>query len=214
MKLPLSIQTKQTIRLFNGKYKYKIVLLSKAASWFRGNDYLTTVKNGLASADTNSTSWVRKLTLADKNYVLKLFTAMTPMLEYSIRVESPYINFYTNNENDVEKLAKINSENVKYISLPTPGSENLLDDKKVLVKNLNYSYKINMGRTRSNHSNFVLWCEDKIDRVRLPKTAKRNLSKDSAWGGYYFYVRDDKTLTMVKMFLGEGINSVESVVKT
>ena len=38
MKLHNSIQTKQTTRLFNGKYKYKIVLLSKAASWFRGGD--------------------------------------------------------------------------------------------------------------------------------------------------------------------------------
>jgi hypothetical protein len=149
MKLPLSIQTKQTIRLFNGKYKYKIVLLSKAASWFRGNDHLTVVKKGLDSADTNSISWVRKLTLADKNYVLKLLTAMTTMSEYSIRVESPYINFYTNNANDVEKLAKINSENVKYVSLPVPGSENLLDDKKVLVKNLNYAYKVNKNALHS-----------------------------------------------------------------
>lgn len=214
MKLPLSIQTKQTIRLFNGKYKYKIVLLSKAASWFRGNDHLTVVKKGLASADTNSVSWVRKLTLGDKDYVLKLLTAMTAMSGYSIRVESPYINFYTNNEADVGKLAKIDSTHVKYVSLPTPGSESLLDDKKVLVKNLDYAYKINMGRTRSNHSNFVVWCEDKKDRVRLTKTAKRNLSRDSAWGGYYFYVRDDKTLTMVKMFLGEGIGTIESVVKT
>lgn len=213
MKLPSSIQTKQTIRLFNGKYKYKIVLLSKAASWFRGSDHLTNVKKGLNSADNSSLSWVRKLTSSDKSYVLKLLTAMTPMSNYSIRVESPYINFYTNNESDVEKLAKVDKDNVKYISLPAPGSENFLDDKKVLVKNLDYAYKITMGRTKSNHSNFVAWCEDKQDRVRLPKTAKKSLSKDGAWGGYYFYVRDDKTLTMVKMFLGEGINSIESVVK-
>lgn len=213
MKLPSSIQTKQTIRLFHGKYKYKIVLLSKAASWFRGNDHLTNVKKGLATADASPSSWVRKLTSADKSYVLKLLAAMTPMTDYSIRIESPYINFYTNNDSDVEKLAKIDSDHVKYVCLPAPGSESLLDDKKVLVKNLDYAYKINMSRTRSNHSNFVTWCADKTDRIRLTKTAKRNLSRDGAWGGYYFYVRDDKTLTMVKMFLGEGIGNIESVVK-
>ena len=210
MKLPSSIQTKQTIRLFNSRYKYKIVLLSRAASWFRGND-LNNVKKNLASAKSYVGS--QKLTASDLLYAQKLLISFSTMNDFIIRVESPYINFYTNNNSDVEKLAKIDSEHVKYVCLPAPGSESLLDDKKVLVKNLDYAYKINMSRTRSNHSNFVTWCADKTDRIRLTKTAKRNLSRDGAWGGYYFYVRDDKTLTMVKMFLGEGIGNIESVVK-
>lgn len=213
MKLYPSIQTKQTIRLFNGKYKYKIVLLSKAASWFRGSD-LTNVQKGLASARTSSAPWVKKLNQDDIHYVSKLASSLALMKDFSIRVESPYINFYTNNSADIEKLAKIEKNNVKYVCLPTPGSENLLDDKKVIVKSLNYDYKVTMGRTRSNHSNFVQWCFGKEDRIRLTKSASKHLSKDSSWGGYYFYVKDDKMLTMVKMFLGEGINSVESVVKT
>ncbi len=212
MKLAKSIQTKQTIRLFNGKYKYKIVLLSKAASWFRGGD-LNTIKKNLNSSSSSSISWVKKLTQDDYDYVFRLVTVLSSTKDYLIRVESPYINFYTNNPSDIEKLSKINENNVKYVSLPEPGSENLLDSNKVLVKNLNYSYKITMGKTRSNHSNFVSWCVGKEDKVRLTKSASKNLNKDSSWGGYYFYVKDDKTLTMVKMFLGEGINSVESVVK-
>ncbi len=213
MKLSPLIQTKQTIRLFNGKYKYKIVLLSKAASWFRGGD-IENVKKNLANVSSSNSVWVKKLTADDMLYVTRLITALQPMENFLIRVESPYINFYSNNDRDVEKLAKIDSQNVKYVCLPEPGSETLLDDKKVLVKNLDYAYKITMGRTRQNHSNFVNWCIGKEDRVRLTKSASRYLSKNSSWGGYYFYVKDDKTLTMVKMFLGEGINLVESVVKT
>lgn len=212
MKLPSSIQTKQTIRLFNSKYKYKIVLLSRAASWFRGND-LDNVKKNLFNTLTRPYVGSQKLSTLDLAYAQKLVSAFDNMADFIIRVESPYINFYTNNAADVEKLAKIDSEHVKYVCLPAPGSESLLEDKKVLVKNLNYAYKIHIGRTRSNHNDFVTWCEDKTERIRLTKTAKKNLSKDSAWGGYYFYVRDDKTLTMVKMFLGEGISAVESVVK-
>lgn len=212
MKLHKSILTKQTIRLFNGKYKYKIVLLSKAASWFRGGD-IANVKKCLSNLSNSSSVWVKKLTPDDIQYVTKLIVTLMPMQDYLIRVESPYINFYTNNSNDIEKLAKINSECVKYVCLPQPGSETLLDDKKVLVKNLDYSYRVTMGRTRQNHSNFVNWCVGKEDRVRLTKSASKYLNKDSGWGGYYFYVKDDKTLTMVKMFLGEGINLVESVVK-
>ena len=212
MKLHKSIQTKQTIRLFNGKYKYKIVLLSKAASWVRGGDKAA-IKKNIAGAANSTYAWVNKLKTTDIDYATKLSVAINPMHDFIIRVESPYINFYTNNEADVEKLAKIDSEFVKYVCLPEPGSENLLDDKKVLVKSLDYAYKITMGRTRQNHSNFVNWCAGKEDRVRLTKSAAKYLSKNSSWGGYYFYVKDDKTLTMVKMFLGEGINLVESVVK-
>ena len=213
MKLSPSIQTKQTIRLFNGKYKYKIVLLSKAASWFRGGD-IENVKKSLANLNNSSAIWTKKLSTTDIDYVIQLISTMSPMSDYLVRVESPYINFYTNTNKDIEKLAKISGSNVKYVCLPAPGSESLLDDKKILVKNLDYSYRVTMGRTRQNHSNFVNWCEDKKDRVRLTKSASKQLSKDSSWGGYYFYVKDEKTLTMVKMFLGEGINLVESVVKT
>ena len=187
--------------------------MSRAASWFRGND-LDNVKKNLGISLTRPIVGSQKLSISDLDYVQKLLVSFGTMTDFIIRVESPYINFYTNKEADVEKLAKIDSAHVKYVSLPAPGSESLLDDKKVLVKNLDYAYKINMGRTRANHSNFVAWCEDKKDRIRLTKTAKRNLSRDGAWGGYYFYVRDDKTLTMVKMFLGEGIGAIESVVKT
>lgn len=212
MKLHKSIQTKQTTRSFNGKYKYKIVLLSKAASWFRGGDMIS-IKKIITNAIQSPYSWSHKLNKDDINYVLQLQIALSSMSDFIIRVESPYINFYTNNSADVEKLAKIASDKVKYVCLPLPGSETLLDDRKVLVKNLDYSYRITMGRTRQNHEDFVNWCKGKEDRVRLPKSASKYLSKNNSWGGYYFYVKDDKTLTLVKMFLGEGINLVESVVK-
>ena len=211
MKLHKSIQTKQTTRLFNGKYKYKIVLLSKAASWFRGGE-VEKIKNARDSGA--NWTWSKKLDVSDKAHANKIISSLELMADYTIRVESPYINFYTNNEKDVETLAKIASDRVKYVSLPLPGSEPLLDERKILVKNLDYDFRVTMGRTKSNHSNFVEWCKGKEDRVRLPKSATKHLSKDHSWGGYYFYVKDEKTLTMVKMFISEGINLVENVVKT
>lgn len=213
MKLHQSIKTKNTIRLFNGKYKYKIVLLSKAASWFRGND-LKATKKQFESFQCSNVMWVKKLTTNDIDYASKLIIALGQVdQDYIIRVESPYVNFYTNNPVDIEKLAKIASDCVKYVSLPAPGDESLLDDKKIIVKNLDYSYKITMGPTRQNFLPFVNWCKGKEDRIRLTKSSIKNLSKDASWGGYYFYVKDDKTLTMVKMFLGGFVQAIESVVK-
>lgn len=208
MKLPQSIQTKQTVRLFTGKYKYKIVLVSKAAGWFRGAK-LDTVKQNIANVDP---AWGIKLNADDRNYAFELVSAMSAMSDYIIRVESPYINFYTNKEKDIELIAKINELNVKYISLPAVGSESSLDDNKIIVKNLDFDYRVTIGRTRQNHSNFVEWCKDK-DKIRLTKRAQSQLSRDASWGGYYFYVKDDKTMTMVKMFVGGAIQAIELCVK-
>jgi hypothetical protein len=208
MKLHPSIQTKETTRLFCQKYKYKIVLKTRAAGWFRGNS-LDNVKVQLAEPKIMG----KMLTAIEQNYVLKLCLELKKLTDYILRVESPLISVYTNNLTIVEKLAKVSHENVKYVSAPLAGSENLLEDKKIIVKRLDYAFKVTMGRTRQNYTDFLTWCEGK-DKVRLPKRAKSQLAKEHSWGGYYFYVKDEKCLTMVKMFVGSDIQTVESVVKS
>ena len=211
MKLYKSIQTKQTTKLFNKKYKYKIVLVCKSAGWFRGCNF-EYVDEKLINQPIEKDPWVTKLTQDEIYYTTKLCNTLKKLSGYEIRVENPFISVYTNNDIDVEKIAKIDSDRVKYVSLPNAGTETVLDNHKVIVKNLDFDYKVTMGRTRQNFSEFVAWCEDK-DKIRMPKRAKRDLSKSACWGGSHFYVKDDKMLTMVKMFVGGFIHTVESVVK-
>jgi hypothetical protein len=212
MKLPQSIQTKQTTKLFNNKYKYKIVLVSKAAGWFRGCNFERVTEGLLLQSDPNADKWLIKLTSDEQVYTLWLKATLEKLSNYEIRVENPFISFYTNTKEDVEKLAKLDSDRVKYVCLPAAGTENVLDQGTIIVKNLDFAYKVTMGRTRQNFNEFVQWCEGK-DKIRMPKRAKADLSKSKCWGGSHFYVKDEKTLTMVKMFVGGFIHSVESVVK-
>ena len=211
MKLYKSIPTKQTTKLFNNKYKYKIVLVCKSAGWFRGCNF-EYVDERLSNQPIEKDPWVTKLTQDEILYTTKLCDTLKKLTDYEIRVENPFISFYTNTKTDVEKIAKIDSEYVKYVSLPKVGTETVLDNHSVIVKNLDFDYKVTMGRTRQNFSEFVAWCEGK-DKIRMPKRAKRDLCKGACWGGSHFYVKDDKMLTMVKMFVGSYIHSVESVVK-
>ncbi len=210
MKLHPLIQTKHTTKLFNNKYKFKIVLKTKAAGWFRGGN-LENVKEKLISPDKSV--WAPKITKEDRDYVSSLITAMGQLVDYDLRVESPLISFYTNTEKNIEKLAKVNPSLVKYVSFPRARSESLLDEHKIISKTINYDYRVTMGRTRQNYSNFLNWCTGKELKIKLPKRAKTHLAKEHSWGGYYFYVSDEKTLTMVKIFVGSAIHSVETVVK-
>lgn len=204
MKFPPSIKTKFTTRVFNNKYKYKAVIISKGTHLFRGNN-LESVKESIKVSS--------KLTQDDQAFILNLYVFFKKAEEYSIRIESPLLSFYTNSANDLEKIVKLDPSKIKYVSYPKPGSEALLDDKKIIVKNLDFEFKVTMGATRQDYTNFVSWCEDKQLKIKLPKRAQKQLARDKSWGGYYFYVKDEKTLTMVKVFLGGYIQSVEQLVK-
>lgn len=212
MKLAASIQTKQTTKLFNNKYKYKIVLVSKSAGWFRGCDFDNVAKSLREQNDPGASVWSIKLTPLEEKYTLSLLVTLKKYKDYEIRVESPFISFYTNTETHVEQLAKLEPARVKYVSMPAAGTENILNQGTIIVKNIDFDYKVTMGRTKQNFTNFVQWCEGK-DKIRMPKRAKADLSKDRCWGGSHFYVKDEKTLTLVKMFVGGCIHSVESVIK-
>jgi len=72
MKLHQSIQTKQTTKLFNNKYKYKIVLVLRSASWFRGCNF-DLVENYIAEQDkSDADPWFIKLNPYEKQYTIQL----------------------------------------------------------------------------------------------------------------------------------------------
>lgn len=210
MKLPKSVRIKETISLFMDKYQYKVVLVSPAASWFRGGD-IEEVRKSVASASSSNVLWVRKLVPAEIKKALGIATVIEKMTDYTIRVESPYINFYTNSSKDVETLANLDDQQVKYITMPSKNNPALCSGQ-IIVKNLDYDFKVTMGRTRKDYSTFVAWCENN-DKIRITSKCKRDLSRSSSWGGGYFYVKGEKTLTMVRMFLGSEIGKIESVIK-
>lgn len=213
MKISQKIVTKHTSRIFNKKYKYKIVLVMKGCGWFRGNDLENVRKNIESYVPGNSSSWSHKLTMDDVNFIKKFYNVLKKCTDYEVRVESPLLSLYSNTESTIESVAAVNPELVKYVSFPKPGSEGILDQSSVITKRLDYGYKITMGRTRKSFPDFLTWASN-IGKVRLTKRSLKELAKENSWGGYYFYVKDDKTLTMVKIFLGNHIQTVEKVIKT
>lgn len=208
MKLPKSVLIKDTVSLFANKYKYKIVLVCPVAGWFRGNklDFVLEKLN-----EGSFPPWIKIKSKEDLDYCFKLQNLMTTLQDYELRVENPFINFYTNTPSNLEKLAALDEQRIKFISLPNKNNPNLAQDS-VIVKTLDYKYKVHLGTTKQDYNNFLNWCENN-DKIRLTKRAKKDLSKRTSWGGSYFYVKDDKTLTMVRMFLGSTISKLETVIK-
>ncbi len=209
MKFLKNHNVKYSNKLFRNKYKYKVVFTSGVAGWFRGSDPAQIQKH---YDDKNQYYFARQATSADKKHALSVAHLLVNVEEWYARVETPFVSIYLNDENHLESVIKACKNRVKYVEIPDPKSENLLAEGTVLVKKLDYKFKVSLGVSNQNHSNFVQWCENN-PKIRMPKRAKRDLVRDSNAGGGFFYVKDEKVLTMVKMFLGRTITKIEAVVQ-
>jgi len=212
MKLNPKIPIKRTKKLFLDTYRYKVVIISVFASVFRGND-LDSVFKKLAYYKANGATkslqfWSRSTSTNDVTLAENILNLLTPMSDYVLRVESPLISIYTNNLEDVKKITDTVTDVVKYVSL----SEKELEKGVIYLKKIDFDYKITLGHIRTPQDSLVKWCNDN-DKIRMPKTCKEQL--ELGWGckQRYFYVKDDRSLIMVKMFLGSNIQRIERVIK-
>ena len=206
MKLPKSVNIKYSNKLFHNKYKFKIVLRTGVASWFRGGklDYVLKSLSNKHHFPVYSKE--------EHVFAQTVYNTVVDMEGLMTRVESPFLSFYTNNESNLKLIVAIDHERIKYISMPDP-EKSEISVGSILVKKLDFGFKITMGATRQNLSSFVQWSKDN-PKVRLPKRAERDLSKDHSYGGSHFYVKDEKSLILVKMFLGSYITKIETVIRS
>lgn len=213
MKLPKSVLVNETTKLFSNKYNYKIVLVCSVAGLFRGKRYDYT-QSQLAEAGNYKGPWARNITSIDLKAYNRLLAVLRSLNndDYDIRVETPWISIYTNNTSYIERLADINEPIVKCVYLPSKNIQKI-DAGKVVVKTLDFDYKVHLATIRKrDHSSFLTWAKDN-SKIRVTKKCITDLESQWSWGGSYFYVKDAKTLTMVKMFLGSDISRVEQVIK-
>jgi hypothetical protein len=212
MKLNPKIPIKRTKKLFLDKYSYKVVIISALASMFRGND-LDSVSKKLAyyRVTTNNKPvqyWSRHMSTNDIDLAENILHQLNPMSDYVLRVEAPLISVYTNNLEDIKKITDNLTEFVKYVSL----SENELEKGIIYLKKIDFDYKITLGHIRTPQDSLVKWC-DNNSKIRMPKTCKEQLKLGWGCKQRYFYVKDDRSLIMVKMFLGSNIQRIDRVVK-
>jgi len=208
--------TKTTTQLFKGIYQYKIVLICPGAHWFRGTmeeaiTHLMKVDltSNKSSALNNWRSTFIK-TQEQLDYAFKLQAQLSKLTDIDIRVESPWISVYANDIKQVNVLANLDKDNVKYIS--RPAANTMLVAGTVVMPKMDYDYRITLGKTTQENSAFVDWAATN-KKLKLTKSCVKDLLKPRSWGGTHFYVTGDNNLLMVRMHLGGGISKVERIVK-
>ncbi len=211
MKLEEKILIKRTKKLFDNTYAYKAVIVCPLSNLFRGNNIQYAQQKLKEIKKTGQYPlWAKKATVRDIDFGLDICKTLFKFQDYSLRIESPFISFYSNNLSHIKSITELDYDAVKYVTMPIERQS--MEKDTVYVRRLDYGFKITMGRTTQSQLNFLQWTKANAGKIRMPKRCLEDLERGHSWGGGHFYVKDDKTLTMVRMFLGNSIARVDKVV--
>lgn len=132
--------------------------------------------------------------------------------DYSLRVENPILNIYSN---DLEWLEKIGSslQNESVLYAPNENLKELLnrDTPIIVVKRpTKFKYRVTMKNRVSR--DFTNWIDANPDKVKIGNRAYQHIKETGYAHGYYFYVTSHKVLHLIQIMIGGNISRVEEVV--
>lgn len=186
------------------------------ASVFRGGDLSSTryhleserdrlVNTGQDKLITGS-NWNKKIvTLSDLERDLAaaiLFEGITP---HHVRVESTTLSFYANDESFLDTLEELygwscreiwrpETEEIKQFLLSNPGT--------IIRPEYSHKYKVTVNAI-DDVTSFKEWAE-KVPKLKV-------MPRNNYRIGGYFYVADQKTLSLCRLFLGDRIRRVDEL---
>ena len=217
------MKKRETTKLFYDLYAYKLVLKNSLAPIFRSKN-LSHARQVLDNMQTdyeeqNVLKWKRVLKssiisydhFSDAKILLNLFSKAND--DYRIRVEYSNMCVYSNDISWLNTIAsKINSKHLR--ELWEPDSKYLADlqtkNTIIIEGNLPYEYKVTLG-PRGNPQ-FAEWARNNKDKIKAGNIFLSELEHNGYVNGMYFYVRDEKILTLVKMILGHCIRRIDKIV--
>ena len=112
MKFLKSHNVKYSTKLFQNKYKYKVVFTSGVAGWFRGSNVERINKFYHSNDDLY---YSRHASSSDKNRAHKLASTLAAIENWQSRVETPTVSIYINTEKDLEAIVNVCKNEIKYI---------------------------------------------------------------------------------------------------
>ena len=133
--------------------------------------------------------------------------------EYKIRSEYwDNVHLYSNDKDMLLDLSKKLQKAVKFWEPAAEAIELLKNKHDIAIVNTppDMEFKIYFSGNKIDPS-FAKWLKANTDKSRIGLITLFNIEKEFFMFGksYYFYVRDEKVLTMVQMLVGHNIHRVE-----
>ena len=153
----------------------------------------------------------RPITVDEFQDTLNLYNYLTSQdyNSYSLRVEQMNLNWYSNDEGQLDQLIYRFKKRIVSISKPTESQKNLLEPN-IILKPSKYEFKVTVGATVD--PNVAYWFEKNSDKVKIGSTFLECIKQGQYVKGFYFYVKNEKVLNLAKIVLGGEITRIDKFV--
>lgn len=204
------MEYKETRKLFYGTYRHKIVLLVGSSFLFREKDVLLAIERHVRYNSRHNIK-LSKHNSDVLEYAVLLATTLNTLTDFKIRIESPYISIYSNNESDILTLKDLNINNV--IRVYNPIGEVDLEKDTIILPKVPFDYKVTINSVHQRYPEFVEWAFN-LKKARMTRSCRQGLIIGYSYSSVYFYISGDNNLLLAKLHLGNSISKIEKIVKS
>ena len=210
-----------THKLFFGKYQFKIKCICKGSWMIKRLGIPETITRCL-EAKPNIQQWNRN---SFDPVLLKDFTNDVSNFldqDINVRAEGSIFSIYCKDEQLFNRMCKKLDFWISEVFVPANDAEQtfLIDNKhkKIICNHLpyeTYQYRVNLKSTMPNNikEQFYRWILNYNGKIRAPMGTANWLNGKKHWVvNPTLYVKDGPTLSMVGLFLGERISSIQEFV--
>lgn len=222
----MKIKQRESLKLHYGKYTYKVLLNNQLSSIFsahRTKQYRDRLLNEL-QVDHDSGNvlklarWrvgtpIDTVNFENAKYLNQLFKNYS---DYRKRVEfGDRIIIYTSNEDMLNELVNNLSGCIREIHRPKEGIEAFLTQNigTAIVKTPpEHEFRVYINGKHIDPG-FANWLRSNRDKCKVGESTLWNIENCSHFvNNNYFYIKNDKVLTMIRMIVGHNIRKVERLV--
>tara|TARA_Y200000002_G_scaffold380517_1_gene392178 strand:- start:2029 stop:2700 length:672 start_codon:yes stop_codon:yes gene_type:complete len=216
----MAINEFETLKLFYNEYLYKVTIRNPISSIFRDKN-LTYAREQLDKLQLDyesNTELILNKNLRDTKISLEefvgakfLLTELEKQTDFKLRIESPRLSIYSNDKKWLEYLMTKPLNFTEFYS-PNKANISLLAKNNIIVKDKNFGYSYKITLKDKVDSNFYKWLSNNDDKVKIGDTCLESIKNGNYVRGFYFYIRDDKVLSLIHLMISGGIARIDNLV--
>lgn len=206
----------ETVKLFYDLYKYKLVLYNPVSPIFRDKKFHytrkmldTVIQKKSYGVETYSPYWMYKTItqsdIADLKFLYNEFTSRD-YESFKLRVESNDLSIYSNDSDWLEKISKKIQHPREYWRPLTQLEQNTV----MLKERIPFDFRVTTRRGIGSPA-FAQYAKTHTDKIRIGDAALECHENQYRIDNLYFYVKNDKILTIIELMLPGLIRRVDKV---
>lgn len=210
------MRCKNTEKLFFNKYTCKVSLITPTASVFRLKTlglikaqmalYQEELKDLKRKYITLRSYYTKHINRDDLIVAMELVSVLEDADDYMVRVEGSTLAIFVNDQSVVDRICNISGINLVETAVPKDQKTKdflIANPRAVVRSEYTHKYKVYVKGMWNKADEFKAWAE-KMPKVKL-------IDSNSYKFEAFFYVQDDRAMTMCRLYLNDKIRKVEEI---